>query len=607
MKIKLITSILLMLHCICSNALSLSVNKSIVTHDQTWTLLTIESTSTRTICHWKVTSKNHPTTAWMTDGVYIEGNDGRKYNAISSTLPNQDSPQIIDANKSFLFDVVFPAIPQMPKYLKYYSADSFYIADIQTNGDQSKAYTSSDVILYELREKANNGDAAAQFEMAHCYATGFGGLDESPMDMLYWTKEAAKNGDPDAQNFLAKLQAQAGNSQEAFELWQKSAQQGNVSSMYSLAVCYESGDGVTQNYSKAIEWYKKAMQNNHPWAFNNMAYLYFDGNGVPQDRNKAIELVNTAIKLDPEEPNFLDTKGELYIKLGEIQKASEVWEQLKFLDANYASNDNSVFTQYMRENYNSQKSFASNNSNNTFVVIVSNENYKYESKVPFAINDGESLSLFFQNTLKIPSNNIMFVKNGTYNDMKYSINWLKQIISAYNGDAKVIFYYAGHGIPDESSKSALLLPVDGNGNDPTTGYSLSSLYKSLGAMPTKSVLVLLDACFSGTQRDGSMMKAARGIAIKTKATSPSHNMVVLSASQGDETAGAYNEKQHGLFTFYLLQKLKETSGNVSLGDLYTFLETEVKRQSVVINKKQQTPSIIPSSEMTDKWKIQSFR
>lgn len=151
------------------------------------------------------------------------------------------------------------------------------------------------------------------------------------------------------------------------------------------------------------------------------------------------------------------------------------------------------------------------------------------------------------------------------------------------------------------------MPVDGNGNDPTTGYSLSSLYKSLGTMPTKSVLVLLDACFSGTQRDGSMMKAARGIAIKTKATFPSHNMVVLSASQGDETAGAYNEKQHGLFTFYLLQKLKETSGNVSLGDLYTFLETEVKRQSVVINKKQQTPSIMPSSEMTDKWKIQSFR
>ena len=84
-------------------------------------------------------------------------------------------------------------------------------------------------------------------------------------------------------------------------------------------------------------------------------------------------------------------------------------------------------------------------------------------------------------------------------------------------------------------------------------------------------------------------------------------MIVLSASQGDETAGAYNDKHHGLFTYFLLKKLQETNGYVTLGDLYTFLETEIKKQSVVLNKKQQTPSVIPSSEMADKWKTQSFR
>ena len=607
MKVKVFVLFVMLLHGICVGAQTVNVNKSIVTHDQTWTLSSIDIMTNRTICHWIVTSKKYPTNAWMTDGVYLEGNDGKRYNALSSTLSGEHSPQMIEANKSFSFEVVFPVIPRTTKSVKYYSSESFFIANISISGNQSEVYTSSDQILYELREKANKGDAIAQFEMAHCYATGFGGLDESPMDMLYWTKESAKNGNPEAQDFLAKLQAQAGNAKEAFELWLKSAQQGNVSSMYSLAVCYASGDGVTQSYTKAIEWYKKAMQNKHPWAFNNMAYLYFEGNGVPKNIEKALELVNIAIELDPEEANFLDTKGELYIKLGEIQKAYGVWEQLQSLDSDFAANEKSVFTQYMRENYHSQKSATQNYSQNTFVVLVTNENYKYESKVPYAINDGESLSLFFQNTLNIPSNNIMHVKNGTYNDMKYSINWLKQIISAYNGDARVIFYYAGHGIPDESSRSALLLPVDGNGSDSSTGYSLSSLYKSLGSMPTQSVLVLLDACFSGTQRDGTMMKAARGIAIKAKATSPSNNTIVLSASQGDETAGAYNDKHHGLFTYFLLKKLQETNGYVTLGDLYTFLETEIKKHSVVLNKKQQTPSVIPSSEMADKWKTQSFR
>ena len=474
MKVKVFVLFVMLLHGICVGAQTVNVNKSIVTHDQTWTLSSIDIMTNRTICHWIVTSKKYPTNAWMTDGVYLEGNDGKRYNALSSTLPGEHSPQMIEANKSFSFEVVFPVIPRTTKIVKYYSSESFFIANISISGNQSEVYTSSDQILYELREKANKGDAIAQFEMAHCYATGFGGLDESPMDMLYWTKESAKNGNPEAQDFLAKLQAQAGNAKEAFELWLKSAQQGNVSSMYSLAVCYASGDGVTQSYAKAIEWYKKAMQNKHPWAFNNMAYLYFEGNGVPKNIEKALELVNIAIELDPEEANFLDTKGELYIKLGEIQKAYGVWEQLQSLDSDFAANEKSVFTQYMRENYHSQKSATQNYSQNTFVVLVTNENYKYESKVPYAINDGESLSLFFQNTLNIPSNNIMHVKNGTYNDMKYSINWLKQIISAYNGDARVIFYYAGHGIPDESSRSALLLPVDGNGSDSSTGYSLSS-------------------------------------------------------------------------------------------------------------------------------------
>lgn len=49
--------------------------------------------------------------------------------------------------------------------------------------------------------------------------------------------------------------------------------------------------------------------------------------------------------------------------------------------------------------------------------------------------------------------------------MKHEINWLRQVIETRKGKAKVIFYYAGHGIPDEKDRQAYLLPVDGNGSD----------------------------------------------------------------------------------------------------------------------------------------------
>ena len=44
----------------------------------------------------------------------------------------------------------------------------------------------------------------------------------------------------------------------------------------------------------------------------------------------------------------------------------------------------------------------------TFVVIVSNENYKNEESVPFANNDGEVFKVYCQKTLGIPENHIRF-------------------------------------------------------------------------------------------------------------------------------------------------------------------------------------------------------
>lgn len=124
-----------------------------------------------------------------------------------------------------------------------------------------------------------------------------------------------------------------------------------------------------------------------------------------------------------------------------------------------------------------------------------------------------------------------FITNATLNNIKHEIKWLQDVIAVYKGEAKAIFYYAGHGIPDEQNKSAYLLPIDGYGSDVTTGYALEDLYKALGSLPSKSVTVFLDACFSGAKRDGDMLASARGVAIKVKQATPVGNIVVFSAAQ----------------------------------------------------------------------------
>jgi hypothetical protein len=172
----------------------------------------------------------------------------------------------------------------------------------------------------------------------------------------------------------------------------------------------------------------------------------------------------------------------------------------------------------------------------TFAVIISNENYQRESQVIFAKNDGAVFKEYCIKTLGLPEKNVHFVDNATLNNIRAEINWISGVAQAYKGEANVIFYYAGHGIPDESTKTAYLLPIDGYGSDVATGYKLDDLYQKFGAIPAKTVTIFMDACFSGAQRSGGMLASTRGVAIKTTPGKLSGNMVVFSATQNDETA-----------------------------------------------------------------------
>lgn len=245
---------------------------------------------------------------------------------------------------------------------------------------------------------------------------------------------------------------------------------------------------------------------------------------------------------------------------------------------------------------------AINSNSNTFAIVIANETYNKEANVPYAVNDGNIFKEYCRNCLGIPEKNIHLITNATLNDIRHEVKWIQDVAEVYKGDAKIIFYYAGHGIPDEKSKNAYLLPTDGYGSDVATGYSLENLYKTFGSLPSKSITVFLDACFSGAKRDGNMLASARGVAIKVKQTIPVGNMVVFTAAQGDETAYPYKEEEHGLFTYYLLKKLQETKGNATLGELSDYIKEQVERQSIVTNGKLQSPSIMATSSIGNEWK-----
>lgn len=237
----------------------------------------------------------------------------------------------------------------------------------------------------------------------------------------------------------------------------------------------------------------------------------------------------------------------------------------------------------------------------TFAVIIANENYQSVASVPFALNDGNIFREYCLKTLGIPEKQIKYVPNATGNQIKAQVNWLQTICEVFE-DAQIIFYYAGHGIPDESSRTAYLLPVDGLGTDVTTGYKLDDLYSALGNIPANNVTVFMDACFSGSKREQGMLASARGVAIKARSGMPQGNMVVFTAAQGDETAYPNNDEKHGMFTYFLLKKLQETKGDVTLQELGEYITKNVSQQSILLNGKSQTPCVTPSASLDASWR-----
>lgn len=242
------------------------------------------------------------------------------------------------------------------------------------------------------------------------------------------------------------------------------------------------------------------------------------------------------------------------------------------------------------------------NNDKTFAVIIANEDYTSVPTVPMASNDGRVFAQYCEQTLGLPKENIRQYPNATYGTMIRAIQDITNIASAYN-DIRVIFYYAGHGIPNESSRDAFLLPIDADGSQTEACYPLKKLYGELSSLGAKQVVVFLDACFSGATGEGStLMASARGVALVARQERPTGNLIVFSAASDDQTAFPYKDQGHGLFTYFLLKKLQSTKGNTTLGDLGQYIIDNVKQKSVVINRKLQTPTVTCSSDFSGDWK-----
>lgn len=421
---------------------------------------------------------------------------------------------------------------------------------------------------------------------------------------------------------------QSGHIEQAVEDLKKASATNDVLAQFYIAQCYEYGIVLPEDKTQAFLQYRRVAERGFAPAMKELSRFYYYGIGVAmnlqrgQEWNQRYQRKNFSVQLpdllsiynsglllaNNDETPTTEVTATSKNEGAKTQKPIASEAQLPVLKPVVAQESPSPSKHEQQKSYiDIDIPVASKKNELVFAFIFSNEDYQDVASVPNAINDGESMAKYCEIAFGLPPENIHLVKNATLNNMRREINLMKQIAEAYDNEATFLIYYAGQGIPDEKTQNAYLLPVDGFISDMTTCYSLKDLYDNVGSLPTKRNIIILDACFSGANRTDDMIASARGVAIKPKAARPSGNTIVMSSSQGAETSYSYNAEKHGLFTFYLLKKIKDSGANVTLQALYDYVKDNVSKKSIVINNKSQTPSISYSPEIADQWQQWSLK
>jgi uncharacterized caspase-like protein len=83
------------------------------------------------------------------------------------------------------------------------------------------------------------------------------------------------------------------------------------------------------------------------------------------------------------------------------------------------------------------------------------------------------------------------------------------------------------------------------------------------------------------------------------------NMVVFAATDAGQTAYPLKEKEHGLFTYCILEALQKSKGCITLGELSDIVTKKVDEVSTIENEKKQTPTITAATSLKDwrNWKM----
>lgn len=216
---------------------------------------------------------------------------------------------------------------------------------------------------------------------------------------------------------------------------------------------------------------------------------------------------------------------------------------------------------------------------NSYKNAAYNLNYARPDAESFVNKIQEHGKNIFKNVNVVP----IYDENATKENI---LTGLKSIVSRAKPEDVFVFYYAGHGtLDEEKNEEYYLVPTDITKlyGDPTQlsarGISATELRGYLTQLKAQKQMILMDACHSGGALKSLNVRAA---AMDEKAIvqlARSSGVVMIASSGTKQFATEFQELQHGVFTYALLEALEgkgdNGDGKITVNELKIFMEERV--------------------------------
>jgi hypothetical protein len=108
--------------------------------------------------------------------------------------------------------------------------------------------------------------------------------------------------------------------------------------------------------------------------------------------------------------------------------------------------------------------------------------------------------------------------------------------------------------------------------------------------------VILDACYTGTSKDGAPLLDGKPIFKAPKRAWVPKNVTLISAASGNQIAWMDDKTGHSLMTYHLLKGLQgladsNSDRRIDSKEIASYLKTSVNRAALVLHEQPQQPEV----------------